>query len=106
MRRALILALALAGCSKAQPDFAFQNTSVTLPEATAAFAPGPQGELLTANCTACHSAEMILTQPKLAKPAWEAAVAKMVKVYKAPIAEGDMPRIVDALVAVNEGAAK
>jgi cytochrome c553 len=97
MKKIAVLALVLAGCTQ-QPDFAFQNTSVTLPDATAILPPGPNVELVTANCTACHSAEMITNQPALSQPAWEAAVTKMQKVYKAPIAEADVPKIVEYLV--------
>jgi hypothetical protein len=44
---------------------------------------------------------MILTQPPLAKAAWEAEVAKMRNVYKAPVDEKDVPTIVDYLTAVK-----
>lgn len=49
------------------------------------------------NCTACHSAEMILAQPALSKATWQAEVTKMSKVYKASIDEADIPAIVDYL---------
>jgi len=97
MRTLVILAVALGGCTES-PDFAFKNASITLPDAAPALASGPNVDLVTANCTGCHSADMINNQPALAKPAWEATVTKMVKVYKAPIAEADMPKILDYLV--------
>ena len=95
------LLLVLGGCQQAEP-FAFTNTSVTLPEDTTALPPGPHVELATQNCTACHSADMILNQPRLTRAQWEANVEKMVKVYKAPIETQDVPQIVDYLVATNE----
>lgn len=58
---------------------------------------GPGSEPVNNNCTACHSAEMIFTQPALSKTVWQAEVTKMTKVYKAAIAEEDVPAIVDYL---------
>jgi hypothetical protein len=102
MKHAKLLILgALAGCT-AEPDVVFTNMSIALPEATAALPPGPHVEQVTTNCLSCHSAEMILTQPRLSKTAWEGEVAKMIKVYKAPVADTDVPAIVTYLVATNE----
>jgi hypothetical protein len=44
---------------------------------------------------------MILNQPAMAKAAWEAEVAKMRGVYKAPVDEKDVPDIVGYLAAVK-----
>jgi sulfite dehydrogenase (cytochrome) subunit B len=38
--------------------------SYTLPDETAAFKPGPNLEVVRNNCTACHSADYIQTQPQ------------------------------------------
>ena len=52
-----------------------------------------------ANCVACHSAEYMVYQPASApRSYWEAMVKRMQAVFKAPIAEADMPVIVDSLV--------
>jgi len=52
-----------------------------------------------ANCVACHSAEYMLYQPPTAPRAyWAAMVKRMKAVFKAPIADADMPVIVDYLV--------
>ena len=51
--------------------------SYTLPDETAAFKPGPNLEVVQNNCTACHSADYINTQPrgpKFKKDFWEACV--------------------------------
>jgi sulfite dehydrogenase (cytochrome) subunit B len=72
----------------------------TLPEETAAFKPGPDLDVVNSNCTACHSADYINTQPRGAKDKrvfWQAEVTKMIKVYGAPIEDGDIGRIVDYL---------
>ena len=42
-----------------------------------------------------------MNQPALPKPGWEAEVAKMRNVFKAPIAEADVAAIVDYLAAVK-----
>lgn len=58
---------------------------------------GPGSEPVNNNCAACHSAEMILSQPALSKTVWQAEVTKMTKVYKATINEADIPAIVEYL---------
>ena len=51
-----------------------------------------------ASCTMCHSAEYMRYQPpSAARPYWDAMVHRMKAVFKAPIADEDMPEIVDYL---------
>jgi len=38
---------------------------------------------------------MVLNQSAMSRAAWETEVTKMRNVYKAPVAEGDVPAIVD-----------
>jgi sulfite dehydrogenase (cytochrome) subunit B len=74
--------------------------SYKLPSETAAFKPGPNLEIVQNNCTACHSADYVQTQPrgpKFKEDFWRAEVAKMIKVYGAPIDEADVGKIVDYL---------
>jgi cytochrome c553 len=74
--------------------------SYKLPDETAAFRPGPNLEAVQNNCTACHSADYVSTQPegpKYKKDFWQAEVTKMIKLYGAPIDESDVPKIVDYL---------
>jgi sulfite dehydrogenase (cytochrome) subunit B len=76
--------------------------SYTLPDETAAFKPGPNLEVAQNNCTGCHSADYINTQPrgpKFKKDFWQAEVMKMIKVYGAPIDDADVGKIVDYLAA-------
>lgn len=76
--------------------------SYKLPEETAAFKPGPNLEAAQNNCTACHSADYIATQPrgpKFKKDFWQAEVTKMIKLYGASIDDADVSRIVDYLAA-------
>lgn len=76
--------------------------SYKLPDETAAFKPGPNLETVQNNCTACHSADYVKTQPegpKFKKDFWQAEVTKMIKVYGAPIDDADVSKIVDYLAA-------
>jgi mono/diheme cytochrome c family protein len=76
--------------------------SYELPDETAVFKPGPGIEAAQGNCAACHSADYINAQPrgeKLKREFWQAEVTKMIKVYGAPIDDGDAAKIVDYLTA-------
>ena len=59
---------------------------------------GPGADFVNNNCLACHSAGMVLTQPRLSRAVWQAEVDKMRNTYKAPIEAADVPAIVDYLV--------
>jgi mono/diheme cytochrome c family protein len=101
MHRRILLALALvANCGLAGVHAA--PVAYTLPDETAAFKPGANLETVQNNCTACHSADYIKTQPhgdKFKKDFWAAEVTKMIKVYGAPIEDADVGKIVDYLTA-------
>ncbi|BBD99963.1 cytochrome C [Sphingobium amiense] len=60
--------------------------------------PGRDRDLTAGTCAACHSLDYITTQPR-GKGAqfWKDGVAKMVKVYGAPIEPADADRIADYL---------
>jgi hypothetical protein len=71
-----------------------------LPDETAQLKPGPNLDVAQNNCTACHSADYIKTQPQgsaFKKDFWQAEVTKMIKVYGAPIDDADVPKIVEYL---------
>jgi hypothetical protein len=81
---------------------AAKPVSYQLPDETAAFKPGPNLEAAQNNCTGCHSADYIATQPrgaKFKKDFWQAEVTKMIKLYGAPIEDADVSKIVDYLAA-------
>ena len=62
--------------------------SVELPGEFVPFADiagGPSAAAINGNCLACHSAEMVLNQPKLSAAEWQGVVVKMRTTYKAPI---------------------
>ena len=104
MRRALVLALLLAGCDQyAAParTEGFASQSITLPAEQAKLPDTPAGQLVSERCLACHSADQITRQPKLKPEQWAATVKKMREVYKAPLAETDDAQTVAALVALQ-----
>jgi cytochrome c5 len=58
---------------------------------------GPGADVVNNNCLTCHSAGMVLTQPRLPRAVWQAEVEKMRNTYKAPVDAEDVPAIVDYL---------
>lgn len=96
---AIVLAVFLTNRRPAPPPpFALVSTAVTLPVDAGSFPPGPHVDAIAANCSACHSPSMILTQPPLTADQWRAEVKKMREVYKATVADEDVPLIVAYLV--------
>jgi mono/diheme cytochrome c family protein len=99
MTRLLLPAFALLatlGAANAAP------VTYTLPDETAELKPGPNLDVAKNNCTACHSADYMNTQPrgeKFKKDFWQAEVTKMIKVYGAPIDDADISKIVEYLAA-------
>jgi hypothetical protein len=81
----------------APQTFVLKSVSVDLPTSTIAFPGGTKAEAINANCLACHSAGMVLTQHSLSKATWAGVVDKMIHAYKAPIAEKDVPPILEYL---------
>lgn len=75
-----------------------RSVSVDLPTSDRVFPGGAEAEKITANCTGCHSVGMVIHQPALTEAVWQAEVTKMRNVYKAPVAEEDVPAIVAYLV--------
>jgi cytochrome c5 len=101
LRNMLMLALmtgALLASLAARAATSVQLTSVNvdLPQSDRLFT-GVGADALNNNCLACHSADMVLNQPALAKAAWQAEVNKMIQSYKAPIAAADVTAIVNYL---------
>lgn len=80
---------------------AAQALEIALPPETAALKPStlPGYQLALRNCTACHSAQYMQTQPPLSHEWWEGEVKKMKKVYGALIPDADMSAIADYMSA-------
>jgi hypothetical protein len=74
-----------------------RSVDVEFPDRGQMFPGGDKAEAINNNCLACHSAGMVLTQPKLSRAQWQSEVDKMRRVYKAPIADEDVPAIIKYL---------
>ncbi|UFZ06888.1 cytochrome c [Bradyrhizobium ontarionense] len=98
---AVILTSSLCWLASGPASVTAAPVNYQTPREAAAFKPGPNLEVVQGNCTACHSADYINTQPpmKNKKEFWQAEVTKMVKVYGAPIDDSDVGKIVDYLAA-------
>ena len=91
----------LPSAAAARSPVALKSLDLDLPTNNKTFPPGPGADAANRNCRACHSVEMVLNQPPLPKAGWEAEVAKMRNVYKAPVDPKDVPAIVDYLVGIK-----
>lgn len=86
--------------SVAAASVTLNSQTLTLPADITSFPGGSANDVLMANCTGCHSPEMILNQPKLAADKWQGLIDKMRKAYHAPVAPADDARIIAALTAL------
>jgi cytochrome c5 len=79
--------------------WAADQKTITLPpdNAMATLAPGPGMEVARANCGICHSTDYIVRQPRGDAKQWGPEVAKMVKVFGAPISPENEKIIVEYL---------
>jgi mono/diheme cytochrome c family protein len=87
--------------SSAKSDTAGATIAITLPPDARSFGPGPGQSIAQANCTICHAADYVYTQPPLTADQWRAEVTKMQKVYGAPIDATVVDALVQYLVAQN-----
>ena len=84
--------------------FTIVAQTITLPEDASTLPAGPHVEVVTTNCTSCHSASMMTNQPALKPEQWAATVKKMRDVYHAPISAADDAKLVAALVELQSPA--
>ncbi len=91
----------MAAAAMAAPAPVFKSQTIELPADAADFPDGPNVKVVTQNCLACHSADMVLDQPLLPRATWAAEVTKMRNVYKAPVSDADAALIVDYLAATH-----
>ena len=77
--------------------------SITLPNVPTELPPGPASgrDVVGTTCTACHSVRNILNQPAFPRQTWVNEVNKMRTNYGAPVAEQQIPAIVDYLVSIR-----
>lgn len=109
--RTVVMAACLLACGTAHAGteasgggFTLRSVQVDIPSGGRMYpGTGPAADTMNANCAACHSAGMVLTQPHLTRAEWEGEVNKMRSVYKAPVDAADVPAIVDYLASVAPG---
>jgi cytochrome c5 len=99
--RSLALVLGLAVVGLPAQALTFHTESQQLPESHRVF-PGNDAGANAANgsCLMCHSAGMVMTQPRLSSDAWRAEVNKMRNTFKAPIPEDKVETLVKYLAAL------
>ncbi len=97
MTRTIALAAALLAAPLAV--WGAEQKTITLPpdNPMASLAPGPGMEVTRASCGLCHSTDYIVRQPRSTAQQWQAEVAKMVKVFGAPITSENEKTIADYL---------
>ncbi|HML27240.1 MAG TPA: cytochrome c [Hyphomicrobium sp.] len=84
------------GMAEAKDGFIFKTESFDLPTGDRVFT-GSGAVPANNNCLTCHSAGMVVVQPKLSKATWEGIVKKMITVYKAPVPDEDVQPIIQYL---------
>ncbi len=97
MKRTAIIIVALLSAGVASAT----TKSLQLPPDAVQLKPNalPGYALAQSQCVACHSAEYMLYQPPSAARAyWDAMAKRMKAVFKAPVADADIPVIVDYMV--------
>ncbi len=79
--------------------WAAEQKTIALPpdNPMATLAPGPGMEVVRANCGICHSTDYIVRQPRGDAKQWGPEVAKMIKVYGAPVSPENEKIIVEYL---------
>jgi sulfite dehydrogenase (cytochrome) subunit B len=100
MKTHALLAVTVALLALADPAPA-GSKSIELPADGVVLKPSPLPGYAKAQaiCVACHSAEYMQYQPATAPRAyWDAMAKRMKMVFKAPVADEDLPLIVEYLV--------
>jgi sulfite dehydrogenase (cytochrome) subunit B len=98
---AAALCTSLVTASTARSDTAGAAVTITLPPDARSFGPGQGQSIAQANCTICHAADYVYTQPPLTADQWRAEVTKMQKAYGAPIDASAVDALVQYLVGQN-----
>ncbi len=90
------------GCSSESPAPASSTVhTLRLPAENVTLPDAPGRAAVESACAVCHTPRYVLEQPPLPRKTWEAEVDKMRKTFGAPVADADVPAIVDYLVAVR-----
>lgn len=75
----------------------FAGDEWVLPAGVPAIRAGGGSELITANCSLCHSLDYISTQPPLTRGQWTAGVEKMRARFGAPLLTNQLSAFVEYL---------
>jgi len=77
--------------------------SIVLPTIQTELPPGPKAgrETVSTVCVFCHSTRYILNQPPFPRQTWVNEVQKMRTTFGAPIADQQLPQIVDYLMSIR-----
>jgi cytochrome c6 len=89
MKKTAVFAILLATAVSAYASEGGTVRTITLPNVETNLPDGPGKLVVTANCSACHSLDYIVMQPKLSPDAWAGTVSKMRKVFGAEISDAD-----------------
>ncbi|MBO9581129.1 MAG: cytochrome C [Sphingobium sp.] len=91
----LAVAASLVGVACGARPVTYALGAETTPPAELA---GADAEVVRNNCTACHSLDYIVTQPRgKGDQFWRDAVNKMITVYKAPVEQPDANKVAEIL---------
>ncbi len=71
-----------------------RSVGFKLPITGRSILPGAGADQLEAICESRHTPGMILNQPALTHAEWDGELTKMVKIYKAPVDDAEIPAIV------------
>ena len=102
--RIILLVLVLSGTALAGQTASTREIvhSISLPEVKIDLKAGPGQEKTAGYCSVCHSLDYITTQPAFSKEKWGEIVAKMAKVFGAPIPQ-DVGREITAYLGAAYG---
>lgn len=98
MKRALIIVAALFAAAAGPVTIELPFDATPYPDLGKG---APTADAINNNCLSCHSAEMVMTQPRLTEAEWAAEVTKMRNVFKAPIDPADDAAIVAWLTVMS-----
>jgi len=97
MHRALALALLVVALAISAAEAADKTIPMPPDDAYATLKPGAGVDVTRQQCALCHSTDYIVMQPRGDAKQWDGVVTKMVKVFGAPLDEGDAKAIVEYL---------
>jgi hypothetical protein len=92
---------ALAACSRPSPSPDPSVHTLRLVEENVVLPDLPGRDKVVGTCAPCHSPRYLLEQPRFPQRTWQAEIDKMRTAYGAPVAEGDVPVILEYLVAIR-----